>query len=78
MYRGNLKNRVTARELRARLKNYTRADHASVLATEYQILAVIVPVPEYHRWNDKEERAALNKAKQLFADALRELETNTH
>lgn len=63
-------NRLTVRELRAKLKQHIDASEATTIGNYYDLRAILVPVPRHDRWTKAERVKALKKAMKMFKAAI--------
>lgn len=63
--------RVGMREFRAKLKQAIEGTEVLEIGTDYQVRAVLIPIPRFDRWEGKSKAKAMREYKQRVREAAK-------
>lgn len=58
--------RIHVRDLRKNLRAYLRGGGVVSIGDEYNLRAILVPIPEHEQWSTASRRKAITEAKRQF------------
>ncbi len=65
-----MSDRIPIRQLRAHLKTYLDGDRPVLVGDRYNVRAIVIPIPEYRRYDPLSYRKGLARARKLWRRAV--------